>query len=118
MAAIIGLNNFKASNGWLEAFHKRHYLQFRLLSRESVGMDENVINHWKQNLPNIIQGYDTRDIKNVNETGLLWKGVPNCSLVLQGEKCKVGKLVKERLTIALLCSATGEKFKPLVIGKL
>jgi hypothetical protein len=26
-------------------------------------------------------------------------------------------LAKERLTIALICSATGEKFKPLVIGK-
>jgi len=26
-------------------------------------------------------------------------------------------LVKERLTIVLLCLATGEKFKPLVIGK-
>ncbi len=53
----------------------------------------------------------------MDETGLLWKGVPNCSLVLQGEKCKAGKLAKERLTIALLCLATGEKFKPLVIGK-
>jgi hypothetical protein len=80
-------------------------------------MDENVVNHWKQNLPNIIQGYDTRDIWNVDETGLLWKGVPNCSLVLQGKKCKTSKLAKERLTIALLYSATGEKFKPLVIGK-
>jgi hypothetical protein len=38
-------------------------------------------------------------------------------LVLQGEKCKVGKLAKEGLTITLLCSTTGEKFKPLVIGK-
>jgi hypothetical protein len=73
-------------------------------------MDENVVNHWKQNLPNIIQGYDTRDIWNVDEIGLFWKRVPNCSLVLQGEKCKAGKLAKERLTIALLCSATGEKF--------
>jgi len=68
-------------------------------------------------LPNIIQGYDTRDIWNVDETGLLWKGVPNCSLVLQGEKCKACKLAKEKLTIVLLYSATGEKFKPLVIGK-
>jgi hypothetical protein len=84
---------------------------------ESAEMDKNVVNHWKQNLPNIIQGYDTSDIWNVDETGLLWKGVPNCSLVLQGEKCKVGKLAKERLTITLLCSATSEKFKPLVIGK-
>jgi hypothetical protein len=80
-------------------------------------MDKNVINHWKQNLPNIIQGYDTRDIWNVDETRLLWKGVPNRSLVQQGEKCKAGKLTKEKLTIALLCSATGEKFNPLVIGK-
>jgi hypothetical protein len=62
VAANIGLNDFRASNGWLEAFRKRHYIQFRLLSRESAGMDENVVNHWKQNLPNIIQGYDTRDI--------------------------------------------------------
>jgi hypothetical protein len=44
--------------------------------------------------------------------------VPNRSLVLQGEKCKASKLAKERLTIVLLCLAIGEKFKPLVIGKL
>jgi hypothetical protein len=117
VAASIGLNDFRASNGWLEAFHKHHCIQFRLLSRESAGMDQNVVTHWKQNLPNIIQGYDTKDIWNVDETGLLWKGVPNHNLVLQGEKCKIGKLAKERLTIALLCSTTSEKFKPLVIGK-
>jgi hypothetical protein len=45
VAANIGLNDFRASNGWLEAFHKRHCIQFRLLSRESAGMDENVVNH-------------------------------------------------------------------------
>jgi hypothetical protein len=71
VVASIGLNDFRASNGWLEAFRKRHYIQFCLLFRESVGMDENVVNHWKQNLPNIIQGYDTRDIWNVDEIGLL-----------------------------------------------
>jgi hypothetical protein len=43
--------------------------------------------------------------------------VPNRNLVLQGEKCKAGKLAKEKLTIVLLCLANGEKFKPLVIGK-
>jgi hypothetical protein len=43
--------------------------------------------------------------------------VPNRNLVLQGEKCKAGKLAKEKLTIAILCSTTSEKFKPLVIGK-
>ncbi len=80
-------------------------------------MDKNVVNHSKENLPNIIQGYDTRDIWNVDQTGLFWKGVPNRNFVLQGEKCKASKLAKEKLTIALLCSATSEKFKPLVINK-
>jgi hypothetical protein len=69
-------------------------------------------------LPNIIQGYDTRDIWNLDETGLLWKGVPNHSLVLQGKNCKPSKLAKERLTIVFFRSTTGEKFKPLMIGKL
>jgi hypothetical protein len=118
VVASIGLNNFKASNGWLEAFRKRHYIQFRLLFRESTGMDENVVNHWKQNLPNIIQGYETRDIWNMDKTRLFWKGVPNRNLVLQGERCRANKLAKERITIALFCSAIGENFKPLMIGKL
>jgi len=33
VATSIGLNDFRASNGWLEVFRKRHYIQFRLLSR-------------------------------------------------------------------------------------
>ena len=33
-----------------------------------------------------------------------------------GESCKVGKFAKERLSIMLCCSATGEKLKPLIIG--
>ncbi len=70
VVANIGLNDFKALNGWLEAFCKCHCIQFHLLFRESAGMDENVVNHWKQNLPNIIQGYHTRDIWNVNEIRL------------------------------------------------
>jgi hypothetical protein len=55
VATIIGLNNFKASNGWLEAFRNRHYIQFHLMSGESAEMDENVVNHWKQNLPTLFK---------------------------------------------------------------
>ena len=37
--------------------------------------------------------------------------------MLKGEEAKGRKLAKERLTICMLCSANGEKFKLLVIGK-
>ena len=36
-------------------------------------------------------------------------------MVFKGESCKGGKFAKERLSIMLYCSATGEKLKPLVI---
>ena len=37
-------------------------------------------------------------------------------MIFKGESCKGGKFAKERLSIMLCCSATGEKLKLLVIG--
>jgi hypothetical protein len=42
--------------------------------------------------------------------------MPRKSLIQKGEKCKGGKVSKERLSVLFCCSATGEKLKPLVIG--
>jgi hypothetical protein len=42
--------------------------------------------------------------------------MPRKSLIQNGEKCKGGKLSKERLSVLFCCSATGEKLKPLFIG--
>lgn len=38
-------------------------------------------------------------------------------MVQKGDACKGGKKAKERFTVLLCASATGEKLKPLVIGK-
>ena len=38
------------------------------------------------------------------------------SVVFKGESCKGGRFAKERLSIMLFCSATGEKLKPLVFA--
>jgi hypothetical protein len=35
----------------------------------------------------------------------------------QGEEARVGKKDKDRITVLIACSATGEKVKPFVIGR-
>ena len=42
VAELLHFSDFKASNGWLEAFRKRHNISFRLLSREGVEVDHQV----------------------------------------------------------------------------
>ena len=49
--------------------------------------------------------------------GSFFRALPDKSLSEKAKKCKGGKKSKERLTVALIASATGEKMKPIVIGK-
>ena len=58
-----------------------------------------------------------QDIWNLDETGLIYRALPDKCLFAKSKKCKGGKKSKERLTVALMTSATGEKKKPIVIGK-
>jgi hypothetical protein len=57
-----------------------------------------------------------RDQFNTDETAIFERQLPRKSMVIKGESCKGGKFAKERLSIMLCCSATGEKLKPLIIG--
>ena len=43
--------------------------------------------------------------------------MPDKTLAEKGDVVKGGKMAKERLTVLFCCSASGEKLKPLVIGK-
>jgi hypothetical protein len=60
--------------------------------------------------------YDTRDILNINETGLNWKRIPDRILV---KKPYSGtKKSKDRIIIALTSNTdSSEKFEPWIIGK-
>ena len=64
-----------------------------------------------------ISGYDPTDIWNLDEISFLFRALPDKSLSEKAKKCKGGKKSKEHLTAALLVSATGERRKPIVIGK-
>jgi hypothetical protein len=62
-----------------------------------------------------MDGYEAKDIKNGDETGLFFHALPSKALCL---KSSDGKLCKERLTVFLCGVTTGEMEKPLVIWKV
>ena len=68
-------------------------------------------------MPSIIEGYELKDVFNADETGLFFRGLPERSLVVKKGERKGGKKAKERITLLLCCSATGEKLEPLILGK-
>ena len=114
-----GVDDFKASNGWLEKFRSRHNIKCRVLSGEAASVDPTTVDEWKKRLPSIIDKYDPNDIYNADESGLFFKALPDRSLVTSKETCKGGKRSKERFTILLCTNMTGtHKLKPLLIGKL
>lgn len=117
LATSMNVVNFTASNGWLEAWRKRNNIQFRELSGNSADADVTAASDWKRKLPDLIAGYSPCNIFNADETAFFYRQLPTASLVEKGEKCKGGRLAKERVSIMLCCSATGEKFTPLIIGK-
>ncbi len=110
-------NDFSASNGWLESF-KRHYnIRGAALSGEAASVNPDTVADWHQRLPSICEGYAPSDIFNADETGLFYRTMPSRSLVQKEDDCKGGKKAKDRITALLACSATGEKLRPLVIGR-
>ena len=108
---------FKASNGWLNAFVKRNNIVFRTQQGEGRDVNQSTVDEWKIKLVELCKGYAPKDIYNMDETGLFFRGSNKKTFHFKGEDCKGGKLSKERLTVGLCASLSGEKEMPIVIGK-
>lgn len=84
---------------------------------ESANVDQNVVDEFRSKLEKIVEDYASENIFNADETGLFFCTLPDKTLATKGEACKGGKSAKERITVMLACSSTGEKLQPLIIGK-
>ena len=108
IAKRLELNDFKASNGWLEKWKVRHNIKKIIISGESGEVFGKKVESWKERLPEIVEGYKAEDIWNMDESGCFWKALPDKGLAQKGKSCKGDKKSKQRMTVAFFVNVVGE----------
>ena len=117
MGEKMDLKEFKASNGWLEKFIKRNDVKVKTMSGESPDVNQIDVQEWFSKISAEIEGYEKKDIYNFDETGLLIRLLPKKSYLMKGSDHFGGRQSKEKIKVGFCCSMTGEKLKPLIVGK-
>ena len=113
----VGESNFKASNGWLDRWKKRYNVRQVTVSGESGDVSGQTVDSWKERLPELLQGYKSVDVWNLDETSCFWSALPDRGFAQKGSQCKGGKKAKQRITVALIANACGGREKAIVIWK-
>ena len=98
-AKYLKKDGFKDSNGWLDRFKIRHSSSQAVICGESGCVDEEVVQSSKSRIPciSITAGYTTCDIFNMDESGILFRALPDKTLREKGTECKGGKNRKNKL---------------------
>ncbi|XP_075732481.1 tigger transposable element-derived protein 6 [Rhipicephalus microplus] len=118
-ACMLGIDDFKASVGWLNRFKSRHSIIGKVLCGEAASADKDGAAAWMSaSLGSILKDYASSDIYNADETGLFYEMLPNKTLDFKGLCCQGGKHSKKRITVLLCANMDGSDKRPLlVIGK-
>jgi hypothetical protein len=75
VAARLG---FRALDGWIDRFKKIHNLVYRTMLGENDFVNPETVMEWKiEELTKIIEGYQPKDMFNVDETGLFYNLQPS-----------------------------------------
>ena len=111
------INDFHASEGWLDKFKQRHNIKLKVKKGECANVDSAVVDDWNSKLKLICAGYEFENLFDCDETGLFFKCTSKRTLACTNDVVNGGKKSILRLTILFCVSMTGEKLKPLVIGK-
>ena len=109
IANLVGKADFEGTQGWLSKWKTRYNVKRVSICGESGDVCGETITSWKERVPEILRGYDKRDVFNLDETGCFWRALPNRGFGQKGKQCKGGKQSKCRFTIAFLVNAHGEK---------
>ena len=108
---------FTASNGWLSKWKKRYNISEMKVAGEEGDVSQETLSSWDEHSRELMRGYESRNVWNIDETGQFWRALPDKSLSERRKRCRGGKNSKERATRAFFVRASGEKEAPIVVGK-
>ena len=100
IAEHLAILNFKASNGWLDRRRKRYNVKKMMISEEAGDVRRKTDDSQKERLPELLQGYSSCDIWNLDETAGFHKVLPDRGYGKKQSQCMVAK----RQTAGYHCS--------------
>ena len=101
------LTNFRASDGWLDKWKRKHNVTFKAVSGEENALTPEMRGSWSGTyLSTILSKYKLKYIYNLKKFDLFYQALPNKSLQYKGERCSDGKHSKVRLTGLAVGNAT------------
>jgi hypothetical protein len=105
------------TNSWIHAWRRTNHIICMQSHGESASADSAAGDEWiKTVYAEICASFKPDEIWSADETGLYWRRLPTVALTERGKKLRGVKVSKNRVTVLLCCSLTGEKFVPFVIG--
>jgi len=118
LAEKLNIEGFKGSKGYLERWKKRYKIQNKNKHGEAADCPDT--KEWLEStLPDLLAGYEARDVYNADETGLFFKVTPDRTFAFSHEVIPGRKCAKDRLTILFVSNMDGShKWKPVVIGRV
>jgi hypothetical protein len=85
LAELLNIEDFKASNGWLDKFKERHGIVFKTLQGEAAAVDMEAVDNWRRDiLIKLLAEYSPSNVFNVDETGLFWRLMPDKTMTFKG----------------------------------
>ncbi|KAK3881758.1 hypothetical protein Pcinc_013840 [Petrolisthes cinctipes] len=110
---------FTASSGWFANFRRRFGFHNLKMVGETASADTKAAEEYPAILKGIIEEgeYSSKQVFNLDETGLYWKKLPNRTYISKEEATAPGfKAAKDRLTLLLGANAEGDcKLNPMLI---
>ena len=107
IAKTLQIEEFTASNGWLNRFKKRH-----VPAMKNLDNNEEAVQEWFSKVSQLYHGYSPENIYNFDECSIYHRNIFPKTAGKSIDKSSG----KERLTVCFLCSLV-DKENPLVIGR-